>query len=46
MKQRTDHGAVGYPERATAEKGTAFLAAAIDRTVLVIQELLPRPLPH
>jgi creatinine amidohydrolase len=46
MKQRTDHGAVGYPERATAEKGRAFLAAAIDRTVLVIQELLRRPLPH
>src|SRR5256885_752090 len=25
MWQRTDHGAVGYPERATAEKGRAFL---------------------
>ena len=45
MKQRTDHGAVGYPERANAEKGRAFLAAAIDRTVEVIQELLRQPLP-
>jgi creatinine amidohydrolase/Fe(II)-dependent formamide hydrolase-like protein len=46
MKQRTDHGAAGYPEQATAEKGRACLAAAIDRTVLVIQELLRRPLPR
>ncbi len=46
MKQRTDHGAVGYPQLATAEKGKAFLAAAIDRTVEVVQALLARPLPH
>jgi creatinine amidohydrolase len=46
MKQRTDHGAVGYPERATAEGGRLFLAAAVDRTVEVIQELLRRPLPR
>ncbi len=46
MKQRTDHGAVGYPERASAEKGQLFLAAATDRTVEVIQELLRRPLPQ
>ena len=45
MKQRTDHGAVGYPELATAEKGRAFLAAAIDRTAEVVQALLKRPLP-
>jgi creatinine amidohydrolase len=45
MKQRTDHGAVGYPERATAEKGRAFLTAAIERTVEVLQALLRRPLP-
>jgi creatinine amidohydrolase len=45
MKQRTDHGAVGYPELATAEKGRAFLYAAIDRTVEVITALLRRPLP-
>jgi creatinine amidohydrolase len=45
MWQRTDHGAVGYPERASAEKGRAFLEAAIDRTVEVIQALLVRPLP-
>jgi creatinine amidohydrolase len=45
MFQRTDHGAVGYPERASAEKGRAFLAAAVDRTVEVVQALLSRPLP-
>ncbi len=45
MKQRTDHGAVGYPERATAEKGRAFLQAAVDRTVEVAQALLKRRLP-
>jgi creatinine amidohydrolase len=46
MWQRTDHGAVGYPQRATAEKGRAFLAAAVDRTVEVVQALLKRPLPR
>lgn len=46
MKQRTDHGAVGYPEQASAEKGRLFLAAATDRTVEVIQELLRRPPPR
>jgi creatinine amidohydrolase len=45
MKTRTDHGAVGYPERASAEKGRAFLAAAIDRTVQVAEALLQRPMP-
>jgi creatinine amidohydrolase len=44
MKQRTDHGAVGYPERATADKGRAFLKAAIDRTAEVVEALLKRPL--
>jgi creatinine amidohydrolase len=46
MFQRTDHGAVGYPARATADKGRAFLAAAIDRTAEVVQALLRRPLPR
>src|SRR5216684_2880846 len=46
MRQRTDHGAVGYPERASAEKGRAFLGAAIDRTVEVVKSLLQRPLPQ
>ena len=45
MKQRTDHGAVGYPELATAEKGRAFLNAAIGRTVEVVEALLQRKLP-
>ncbi len=45
MKQKTDHGAVGYPERASAERGRAFLNAAIGRTVEVVQALLRRPIP-
>ncbi len=45
MHQRTDHGAVGYPELATAEKGRAFLHAAVERTVEVVQALLRRPVP-
>lgn len=45
MWQRTHHGAVGYPELASAEKGRRFLNAAIDRTVEVISTLLKRPLP-
>ncbi len=45
MWQKTDHGCVGYPERASADKGRAFLTAAIDRTVEVVQALLQRPLP-
>jgi creatinine amidohydrolase len=45
MKQGTDHGAVGYPERASAEKGRRFLSAAIERTAEVVQALLRKPLP-
>jgi creatinine amidohydrolase/Fe(II)-dependent formamide hydrolase-like protein len=45
MKQRSDHGAVGYPELASAEKGKAFLSAAIERTVEVVQALLRRQMP-
>lgn len=44
FEQRTDHGAVGYPERATAERGQQFLAAAIDRTAEVVRGLLRLPL--
>ncbi|HZT81816.1 MAG TPA: creatininase family protein [Gemmataceae bacterium] len=45
MHQRTDHGCVGYPRLASAEKGRAFLNAAISRTAEVVQALLRRPLP-
>ncbi len=45
MYQKTDHGAVGYPQLASAEKGQRFLQAAIDRTAEVVQRLLQRPLP-
>ncbi|HVS38243.1 MAG TPA: creatininase family protein [Gemmataceae bacterium] len=46
MKQRTDHGAVGYPELASAEKGRAFLAAAVKRAAEVVHALLKRPAPQ
>jgi creatinine amidohydrolase len=46
MFQKTDHGCVGYPERATAEKGKAALAAAIQRTTEVVSALLRRQLPR
>jgi creatinine amidohydrolase len=46
MWQRTDHGAVGYPERASADKGRACLDTAIARTAEVVEALLRRPLPH
>lgn len=45
MMQKTDHGAVGYPELASAEKGKRFLEAAIRRTVEVVQGLLKSELP-
>lgn len=45
MKQRTDHGAVGYPELASAAKGRKFLDAAIGRTAEVVEALLQRRLP-
>jgi creatinine amidohydrolase len=45
MHQRTDHGAVGYPELASVEQGQAFLSAAVERTAEVVQVLLRRPLP-
>jgi creatinine amidohydrolase len=46
MFQRTDHGAVGYPELASAKKGKAILDAAVARTAEVVQALLQRPLPR
>jgi creatinine amidohydrolase len=45
MAQRTQDGAFGYPELATAEKGRRMLAAATDRVVEVIRALLRQPLP-
>lgn len=46
MKQNTDHGAAGYPELASAEKGQRFLEAAIKRTAEVVEALLKRSLPR
>jgi creatinine amidohydrolase len=45
MRQRTDHGAVGYCELATAEKGKRMIAAASARVVEVVQGLLRQRLP-
>jgi len=46
MYQRTDHGCVGYPERASADKGKACLTAAIARTCEVTAALLRLPPPR
>jgi creatinine amidohydrolase len=46
MRQCTDHGAVGFPQLATPEKGRAFLMAAVDRTTEVVLGLLRRKLPE
>src|SRR5262249_37461182 len=46
MAQRTERGAVGFPELASPEKGRKFLQAAIDRTVAVVEALLRRALPE
>jgi len=46
MKQRTDHGCVGYPELASADKGRRFIEAAVARTAEVVQALLQRRLPN
>jgi creatinine amidohydrolase len=42
MQQRTERGAVGYPEYATAEKGRRFIEAAIERTAQVVEALLQK----
>ena len=42
MRQRTDHGAVGYCELASAEKGRKMIAAAAERVIEVVQALLKR----
>jgi len=42
MAQRTERGAVGFPELATPEKGRKFLQVAIDRTVEVVEALIAR----
>jgi creatinine amidohydrolase len=46
MKQRTDHGAVGYPEQATADKGRRLLDAITARVSEVAQAILREPLPQ
>jgi creatinine amidohydrolase len=42
--RRTQRGAVGFPEFASAEKGRKCLQAVIERTVQVVEGLLRRPL--
>jgi creatinine amidohydrolase len=46
MYQKTDHGCVGYPERASAEKGKAILEKAIEGSAAVVTTLLQRSLPR
>ncbi len=45
MKQKTGHGAVGYPSLATPAKGRRFLEAAVARTAETVEGLLRRPVP-
>src|SRR5262245_22649788 len=45
MRQRTDHGAVGYCELAETEKGRRMIAVAAARVVEVARALLKRKLP-
>jgi creatinine amidohydrolase len=46
MGQRTDHGAVGYPELASPEKGRKLLDAIVTRVAEVVAALLVEPLPE
>ena len=45
MRQQTDHGAVGYCELGSPEKGHKMVAAAAGRVVEVVQALLKKALP-
>jgi creatinine amidohydrolase len=45
FERRTDHGAVGYPEQADAERGRLMLEAAIGRVAAVAGSVLSLPLP-
>jgi creatinine amidohydrolase len=46
MRQRTDHGAVGYPEQANAEKGRRLLDAIVGRVTEAAEAILLEPLPE
>jgi creatinine amidohydrolase len=43
--RRTDHGVVGYPEAASAERGRRMLDAAVTKVAAVARRLLEIPLP-
>jgi creatinine amidohydrolase len=45
MRQRTDHGAVGYCELATADKGRRMIETAGTRVAEVVQALLRKKVP-
>ncbi len=45
IAQRTDHGAVGYPEAATPEKGRRLLGAIVTRVAAVADAVLRESLP-
>jgi creatinine amidohydrolase len=44
--RRTDHGAVGYPERADADRGRLMLDAVVRKVSAVAQAILDLPLPE
>jgi creatinine amidohydrolase len=43
--QRTDHGAVGYPEFANADRGRQMLEAIVGRVADAVRHVLELPLP-
>ena len=44
--KKTDHGVVGYPESADAERGGRILAAIVGRVGEVARGVLDLPLPE
>jgi creatinine amidohydrolase len=43
--RKTDHGAVGYPERADADRGRRMLEAIVGKVACVAEAVLALPLP-
>lgn len=46
MAQRTENGATGRPDLASAEKGARMFAAIVNRVVEVVRKYLGEPLPE
>ncbi len=44
--RKTDHGAVGHPERADAQRGAKMLEAIVARVKAIAEVTLKLPLPE